>query len=149
MVKYLRARLDIDRFVTKGKQADDGSYAEQIDNLDSFENMCTKYSTIEQLLDCLEDMNDVSCNGDDDKVKLLTIHKAKGTEYPIVFIIGCNEGLLPHHRSDDVDDECRLFYVAITRAEKELYMSYMDLYNGKFKPISPFIDAITETIKIH
>ena len=147
LVKYLRIRLDIDRFVTKGKQADDGCYTEQIDNLDSFENMCAKYSTIEQLLNCLEDMNDVSCNGDDDKVKLLNIHKAKGTEYPIVFIIGCNEGLLPHCRSNDIDDECRLFYVAITRAERELYMSYVDLYNGKFKPISPFIDNIAETIK--
>ena len=58
----------------------------------------------------------------DEKVKLLTIHKSKGMEYPVVFIIGCNEELLPHHKNKNVDDERRLFYVAITRAKKKNYI---------------------------
>ena len=49
---------------------------------------------------------------------MLTIHKSNGMEYPVVFIIGCNEELLPHHKNKNVDDERRLFYVAITRAKK-------------------------------
>ena len=84
----------------------------------------------------------------DDKVKLLTIHKSKGMEYPVVFIIGCNNELLPHYKNENINDERRLFYVAITRAEKELYMSYVDFYNGDMKIVSPFINDIKDTIKI-
>ena len=69
-------------------------------------------------------------------------------EYPVVFIVGCNEELLPHHKNKNVDDERRLFYVAITRAEKELYLSYVDMYNNKIKNISSFIEDIKDTINI-
>lgn len=148
LVKYLRNRLSIDDFVTKGKQSDDGSYIEQIDNLDSFENMCSKYSSIEQLIAFLDDLNREVENNKGEKVKLLTIHKSKGMEYPVVFIIGCNEGLLPHYKNENVDDERRLLYVAITRAEKELYLSYVDFYNNSTKNISSFIDDVKDTINI-
>lgn len=147
LVKYLRSRLNIDEFVTKGKQADDGSYIEQIENLDSFESICSKYSTIEELITYLNDLNREVENKKNEKVKLLTIHKSKGMEYPVVFIVGCNDELLPHHKNENINDERRLFYVAITRAEKELYLSHTDLYNNKFKNISPFIEDIKDTIK--
>lgn len=148
LVRYLRNRLNIDDFVTKGKQSDDGSYIEQIDNLDSFESMCKKYKTIEQLLKDLDDLDKNIKLKEDDKVRLLTIHKSKGTEYPVVFIIGCNNELLPHYKNKNIDDERRLFYVAITRAEKELYMSYVDMYNNKTLNVSPFIENIKDTILI-
>ncbi|MGN0382771.1 MAG: 3'-5' exonuclease [Eubacterium sp.] len=148
LVKYLRNRLNIDSFVAKGKQADDGSYIEQIDNMDSFENMCSKYSTIEQLITYIDELNKEVETKNDEKVKLLTIHKSKGMEYPVVFIIGCNEELLPHYKNDNIDDEKRLFYVAITRAEKELYLSYVDTYNNKTKKISSFIEDIKSTITV-
>lgn len=148
LVRYLRNRLSLDTFVTKGKQADDGSYIEQIDNMDSFENMCARYSSIGQLLDYLDELNKEVQIEKDEKVKLLTIHKSKGMEYPVVFIIGCNDELLPHYKNNNVDDERRLLYVAITRAEKELYFSYVDTYNNKSKKISSFITDIEETIKI-
>ena len=64
-----------------------------------------------------------------------------------MFIIGCNDELLPHYKSENINDERRLFYVAITRAEKELYMSYVDFYNDDRKIVSPFINDIKETIK--
>ena len=150
LVKYLRNRLDIDKFVTKGKQADDGSYVEQIDNLNSFENICSKYSSIDEFTSYINDLdNELEIKSNyDDKVKLLTIHKSKGMEYPVVFIIGCNDELLPHYKSENINDERRLFYVAITRAEKELYMSYVDFYNNDMKIVSPFINDIKDTIKI-
>lgn len=148
LVHYLRKRLDIDIYVSKGNQADDGNYTEQTENLDSFENMCQKYDSIKQLLDDLNDLNQEIETYQEEKVKLLTIHKSKGMEYPVVFIIGYNDGLLPHYKSKNPDDERRLLYVAVTRAEKELYLSYVDMYNGQTMERSSFVENMTGTIKV-
>lgn len=63
-----------------------------------------------------------------DRVTLMTIHAAKGLEFPVVFVAGLEEGILPHQRSmgdnNDIEEERRLFYVAITRARERLYLSY-------------------------
>ena len=64
-------------------------------------------------------------------VKLMTIHLAKGLEFNQIFIVGANEGLLPHERSilknDDLEEERRLMYVAMTRAKQNLHISFYDL----------------------
>jgi DNA helicase II / ATP-dependent DNA helicase PcrA len=60
-------------------------------------------------------------------VTLMTLHNAKGLEYPIVFITGCEEGVFPHSRALDeggLEEERRLFYVGVTRAMRELYLTY-------------------------
>jgi DNA helicase-2/ATP-dependent DNA helicase PcrA len=64
---------------------------------------------------------------DEGLVTLMTLHNAKGLEYPIVFIIGCEEGVFPHSRSLDegtLEEERRLCYVGITRAMRDLYMTF-------------------------
>lgn len=69
---------------------------------------------------------DAQDDDSDDVASLLTMHSAKGLEYPVVFIIGCNEGIVPHYRAVEergVDEERRLFYVAVTRAQEFLHMS--------------------------
>ena len=80
-------------------------------------------------------------------VQLSTLHRAKGLEYPVVFLPGLNDGLLPHKKADDIQDERRLFYVGITRAEKELYISSSELYNNKLMKISPFIKDFQPKLK--
>jgi len=70
-----------------------------------------------------DDMED-----EDGKISLLTIHSAKGLEFDVVFIPGCEEGILPHSRSiedggGDLEEERRLFYVALTRARERLFLS--------------------------
>jgi DNA helicase-2/ATP-dependent DNA helicase PcrA len=60
-------------------------------------------------------------------VTLMTLHNAKGLEYPIVFIAGCEDGVFPHSRAldeGDLEEERRLFYVGVTRAMRELYLTY-------------------------
>ncbi|MBS1870598.1 MAG: ATP-binding domain-containing protein [Actinobacteria bacterium] len=64
---------------------------------------------------------------DEGLVTLMTLHNAKGLEYPIVFMIGCEEGVFPHTRALDeggLEEERRLAYVGITRAERDLYVTY-------------------------
>lgn len=90
---------------------------------------------------------------DGDKVRLMTIHQSKGLEFPTVFIIGLTEGVFPSHRSirerrdDGEEEERRLMYVAVTRAETELYMSESEGYlneNGALKYPSRFLGEIPE-----
>jgi DNA helicase II / ATP-dependent DNA helicase PcrA len=60
-------------------------------------------------------------------VTLMTLHNAKGLEYPVVFMIGCEDGVFPHMRAieaGDLEEERRLCYVGVTRARRELYISY-------------------------
>ena len=63
-----------------------------------------------------------------DAVTLITLHQAKGLEFPVVFIVGIEEGILPHRKSFDdpgeMEEECRLLYVGVTRAQKRLFLSY-------------------------
>ncbi len=68
-----------------------------------------------------------SRSDDEGLVTLMTLHNAKGLEYPIVFIAGCEEGVFPHSRAIDeggLEEERRLFYVGITRAMRQLYLTY-------------------------
>jgi len=68
-----------------------------------------------------------SRNDEEGLVTLMTLHNAKGLEYPIVMIAGCEEGVFPHARALDeggLEEERRLFYVGVTRAKRELYLTY-------------------------
>ena len=72
-----------------------------------------------------DDMEDDTLKG---KVNLMTIHASKGLEFPVVFIAGAEDGIIPHARSieegeENIEEERRLFYVAITRAQHKLFIS--------------------------
>jgi len=83
-------------------------------------------------------------------VTLMTVHAAKGTEFPIVFLVGMEEGLFPHSRSimekEEIEEERRLCYVGMTRAKEKLYLTYTRrrLYFGQHSsnPVSRFISDI-------
>ena len=96
-------------------------------------------------------------NGEVNKnfISLMTIHAAKGLEFPIVFLCGLEDGLLPHRNCLDnqlhLEEERRLFYVAITRAKERLFLSYSQEKYGikreEFKLPSRFLQDIPEEIK--
>lgn len=95
-----------------------------------------------------DDMDDDSDKG---KVNLMTIHASKGLEFPVVFIVGCEDGIIPHARSledgeGNIEEERRLFYVAITRAQQKLFLSSCR-HRRKMQTViectpSPFLDEI-------
>jgi DNA helicase-2/ATP-dependent DNA helicase PcrA len=89
-----------------------------------------------------------------EKVTLMTMHAAKGLEFPVVFITGCEDGLIPYRRrGEQVDllEEKRLFYVALTRAQEKIYLTHAKrrLWFGQrtLQHISPFVEAIEEGLK--
>lgn len=89
-----------------------------------------------------------------DAVVLMTLHSAKGLEFPVVFIAGMEEGIFPHSRTlldnNELEEERRLCYVGITRAKEQLYLTAAwerNLYgNTMYNPISRFIEEIPESL---
>ena len=111
--------------------------------------------TVEDFLEQVALVNDVdSFEQEESKVTLMTLHAAKGLEFPIVFLGGLEEGLFPHSRTlmnpEEVEEERRLAYVGITRAEKELYISNATTRTvfGRTSGYLPsrFIDEIPEEL---
>ncbi len=89
-----------------------------------------------------------------EKVSLITMHAAKGLEFPVVFIAGCEDGLIPYrsnNRPTDMEEERRLFYVALTRAKRHLLITKADhrRVNGQKQPrqVSPFLEDIDNRYK--
>lgn len=106
----------------------------RLENLEEFKSIAKAMEinegivSLEELLDKLALVSDVSeqKNDNEGKVTLMTMHAVKGLEYDYVFIVGVEEGLFPHSNSlesnDELEEERRLCYVAITRAKKKLYL---------------------------
>ena len=106
----------------------------RLENLEEFKSIAKAMEinegivSLEELLDKLALVSDVSeqKNDNEDKVTLMTVHAVKGLEYDYVFVVGVEEGLFPHSNSlesnDELEEERRLCYVAITRAKKKLYL---------------------------
>ncbi|MDR1216755.1 MAG: UvrD-helicase domain-containing protein [Treponema sp.] len=97
-------------------------------------------------------------DGDKGKVNLMTIHAAKGLEFPVVFIAGAEDGVIPHARSleegGDIEEERRLFYVAITRARDKLFITSCQQRQRRRSTIkcspSPFLAEIpSHLVEIH
>jgi uncharacterized protein (TIGR00375 family) len=90
-----------------------------------------------------------------EKVSLMTMHAAKGLEFPVVFIAGCEDGLIPYRRrkgeQGDFLEERRLFYVALTRAQEKIYLTHAKrrLWFGhrSVQHTSPFLEAVQEDLK--
>lgn len=120
----------------------DDDISDRIENINSFIALAEKYTTIDGFIDHINKMikDSQDNNSKFDKVKLMTIHKSKGLEFPVVFVIGVNEDRLPHKRSIDVDEERRVAYVGISRPKKELYITWSMMDNNRLVEGSVFID---------
>lgn len=116
------------------------NYRSRIEDLEQLAAFSHQFESVEEfltqlaLLTNVEAEDDKPASRDDEKMRLSTIHQAKGLEFDIVFVIMLCDGLFPSERSLDSaegeEEERRLFYVAVTRAKNELYLSYPLLRAG-------------------
>ena len=114
-----------------------------------------KMATLEDFLEKISLVADVDeFNNKKNAVVLMTIHSAKGLEFPVVFITGLEDGLFPvsnaYNGIEEMEEERRLFYVAVTRAEKKLYLSFANqrykFGRQSFQMKSRFIKEISDDI---
>ena len=139
--------------VMKTQYAD---WQERVDDFDALYEYASRYCGIVEFLDNVAiDSDSVESSGESgvSKVRLMTVHQAKGLEFPVVFIIGAAEGLFPTKRSiedGDVEEERRLFYVAATRAMDHLVISYprAGVVGGNFemRSASRFLEAVDPSL---
>jgi DNA helicase-2/ATP-dependent DNA helicase PcrA len=113
--------------------AKDEQDAARLENIQELLNVASQFTQATQFLEnvaLVQDghLHDLPEGESPDAVTLMSLHSAKGLEFPVVFLVGMEEGLLPHARSlydkDQMEEECRLCYVGITRAKDKLYFTY-------------------------
>lgn len=114
---------------------------DKLDNLNQLQNSAGQFNTVSEFLTYVDSMSrETKDTEEKGKVKLMTIHRSKGLEFPVVFLSGVTDGILPHGKADSEEEERRVCYVGMTRAEKLLYMSYTQFYAGQPVERSTFID---------
>lgn len=130
-------------------------WRERIDDLGAMIPFAERFDSMQELLTQLVLLNgetsERAIEPDDSAVRLTTIHQAKGLEFPVVFLISAADGYLPLRRAieeGDVEEERRLFYVAVTRAMDELYITYplLETNRGALNRLPPsrFISELTD-----
>ena len=138
MIMMLRESLDYDRWISEDDipSPDDNLIA----NLNELQIAASKYKDIPTFLNYTDSFKEQLRN-DKEGVSLMTIHKSKGLEFPVVFCIGFVDGVLPN-KCGDIEEERRIAFVGISRAMLLLYLSYTTTHLGRSAKRSPFLDEI-------
>ena len=134
---YIITRTGLEKYFKESGTEDD---LMRLENLRELVTLGVRYDeltpteAVEELLGdaaLQSDQDELKSTEEQDAVRLMTVHAAKGLEFPHVFVTGLEEGLFPHERLDDAgvdhEEERRLFYVALTRAEKKVYLTHAHL----------------------
>ena len=138
VISILRNSLDYDRFITDEDIPSPDDV--KIQNLNQLQLSAARYNSIRPFLDYTDTFQD-QVENDKEGISLMTIHKAKGLEFPVVFVIGLIEGIMPTKKGDP-EEERRIAFVAISRAMRLLYLSYSHTFMGQPCKKSIFLDEI-------
>ena len=129
----------------------------RLENLDELVGSALEYTRVDEFLEqvsLVADTDELPDGQVEDQVVLLTLHSAKGLEFPVVFLVGAEEGVFPSGRAmsepDDMEEERRLAYVGITRARSRLFISHAwsrSLYGTTaYNPPSRFLEEIPDEL---
>ena len=151
----LQAALDDSGYLAEMEAEDTIEAHTRIENLGELVGSAREFTVMDEFLEqvaLVADTDDLPDGEVEDQVILMTLHSAKGLEFPVVFLIGVEEGIFPHIRAltepVEMEEERRLAYVGITRAMRRLYMSHAwsrQLFGStQYNPPSRFFDEIPE-----
>ncbi len=159
----LQAILDRTGYVAELEAENSIESAGRLENLGELLGQSKDFDTLEEFLESVslvadsDDLVGPEGSGDDTQVILMTLHTAKGLEFPVVFLVGLEDGVFPHIRSlgepDELEEERRLAYVGITRARQRLYLTHAwcrSLFGStQYNPISRFLTEIPEGLIVN
>ena len=146
----LRELLERSGYLAELRNEDTHEATGRIENLEELIGAAEEFPDTNDFLEKVSLVSDTDDIAGDDKVMMMTLHSAKGLEFPTVFIVGLEEGIFPHSRTlldaTQLEEERRLAYVGITRAEQRLYLSHAwsrGLHGSRqYNPPSRFLDEI-------
>ena len=131
--------------------------AGRLENLGELVGSAREFTRMDEFIEQVSLVADTDDLDDDNRVVLMTLHSAKGLEYPVVFLVGMEEGVFPHIRAltepEELEEERRLAYVGITRARERLFVSHAwsrNLFGStQYNPPSRFLDEVPATLVEH
>ena len=137
---------DYMRYLTRDEGAETAEN-NRVSNVRELVRASERFATVDELIDYIDETLTAAKNAKNERgerVTLCSLHRSKGLEWPVVFIIGVNEKILPHGRAEDDGEERRLFYVGVTRARDYLVVSHVTAaaFGSKVVPLEPsrFLD---------
>ncbi|MEO6126190.1 MAG: UvrD-helicase domain-containing protein [Ilumatobacteraceae bacterium] len=153
----LQAALDQSGYLAELEAESSVEAAGRLDNIGELIGSAREFTRVEEFMEQVSLVADTDDLDDDNKVILMTLHSAKGLEFPYVFLIGMEEGIFPHVRAqsdpDEMEEERRLAYVGITRARTKLHVTHAwsrSLFgNTQYNPSSRFLDEIPDELQEH
>jgi DNA helicase-2/ATP-dependent DNA helicase PcrA len=153
----LRRVLDDSGYMAELEAEESVESAGRVENLGELVGSAREFTRLDEFLEQVALVADTDEIDDDDRVVLMTLHSAKGLEYPAVFVLGMEEGVFPHSRAltepTEMAEERRLAYVGITRAQEKLHLSHAwsrQLFGTtNYNPPSRFLDEIPAELVEH
>ena len=150
IIKGIMRRFDYGGYLDDGTERGE----ERCQNVDELISMAKEYGDLASFLEEVALVSGADAVNDDDAVTLMTLHAAKGLEYPVVFMVGMEDGLFPSARSSlelaAAEEERRLCYVGMTRAQEKLVLSYarrrMLRGEAHYNLPSPFVQDVSDMV---
>jgi DNA helicase-2/ATP-dependent DNA helicase PcrA len=146
----LQVALEDSGYISELEAEDTVESAGRLENISELVGSAAEFTVIDEFLEQVALVADTDDLDDGNRVVLMTLHSAKGLEFPVVFLVGCEEGVFPHNRAlldpAELEEERRLAYVGITRAREKLLVSHawqrMLFGQTQYNPPSRFLGEI-------
>ncbi len=142
LLERIISDTDYMRYITRDEGAETVEN-NRVSNVRELVRAAERFVSVDELLDYIDHTLQAAkeAQGRDrgNRLTLCSLHRSKGLEWPAVFVLGCNEKLLPHGRATDIDEERRLFYVGVTRAKEILHLSCVQAaaFGANVVPLEP------------
>ena len=155
-IQYIRKQIGYDDFLREYAYTRKIKIEDLLEVIKEIEERAKEFKSIEEWFSHIESYTEEIkkqkefAKENPNAVLLMTMHGAKGLEFDTVFIIGANESIVPYKKAEmkeEIEEERRMFYVAMTRAKKRLVICYTKEKNGKKIDVSRFVNEILDTKK--